>query len=135
MGTYADYFNAQYQGPVASGPVRLTIGRSQGGDAEGHEETWVEEELMDQVEGEAPAQRPAAAPTRPTTAPLLPFATTHSMVWVLDTYVYRTHVATFCCVSCEMCSISLTCSLQRPCIARRLCISLYPTRYWKSSTE
>lgn len=101
MGTYADYFNAQYNGPTSSGPVRLTIGRN----AQGVEEelTWTEEELMDQAEDELetavaatqPKPSPHKEPARHTAVPdalsrhnqLLPFPTPHSMVWVLDTYV------------------------------------------------
>lgn len=101
MVTYADYFNAQFNGPVSSGPVRLTIGRNEQGIDE--PETWIEEELMDQIEDEqdsAPMSQPASASRRepahatrpahsnPTAGPLLPFATPNSMVWVLDTYVF-----------------------------------------------
>lgn len=91
MGTYADFFNAQYRGPIASNPVRLTIGR---GDGAMQEETWVEEELMDQVEESelAPPVRARSAALReaqhdPAPALLLPFATYDSAVWVIDTYV------------------------------------------------
>lgn len=103
MGTYADYFNAQYNGPTTSGPVRLTIGRNQHGVEE--ELTWTEEELMDQAEDEPEmaaaaalpkpvARKPPVPPTILHDAPaprtqLLPFPTPHSMVWVLDTYVAK----------------------------------------------
>ena len=101
MGTYADYFNAQYNGPTSSGPVRLTIGRNAHGVEE--ELTWTEEELMDQAEDEPETSGAATQPSRSTRKPpaphttvpdapsphtqLLPFPTPHSMVWVLDTYV------------------------------------------------
>lgn len=80
MRTYADYFNAQYAGPSASGPVRLTVVR---GDIYSDAELMAEaEELMEQDEG------PRELVPNPVPTPdLLPFGTNESMVWVLDTYV------------------------------------------------
>ena len=55
MNTYADFFNASYQGDMPSGPVRITISREEpvadsSGNALMENECCSTEELMDQDE-------------------------------------------------------------------------------------
>lgn len=87
MSTYADYFNEQYRGHVPSGPVRMTISRSDKpteGQWEASESCTVEE-LMDQEDPVGPAIN---APTEgPASTGFLSWLHPSSFAWVLDTYV------------------------------------------------
>ena len=92
MSTYADYFNAQYHGSKASGPVRITLGGSEGDPF--HPLECTEEELMDQIEDEPRVAEqsttlkgsPQRSDPRPG-AEILPFPIENRLIWVVDTYV------------------------------------------------
>ncbi|WFD45054.1 hypothetical protein MPSI1_003731 [Malassezia psittaci] len=99
MSTYADYFNAQYHGRKASGPVRITLGRNEHHPL--HPLQSTEEELMDQIEDEPRAAEQSTSlkesPHRSDSqfgAEILPFPIANCLLWVLDTNVLLSKLAT-----------------------------------------
>lgn len=90
MNTYADFFNASYQGDMPSGPVRITISREEpvadsSGNALMENECCSMEELMDQDETQS---SPAAEmPRISKDTAFFTWIQPSSVVWVLDTNI------------------------------------------------
>ncbi|WFD01165.1 hypothetical protein MYAM1_003926 [Malassezia yamatoensis] len=100
MSTYADYFNAQYQGRKASGPVLITFGGNEHDPFNPLEPT--EEELMDQIDDEPCAAEPSSRSLKDSShrsdsrseAEVLPFSIANCLIWVLDTNVLLSKLET-----------------------------------------
>lgn len=90
MNTYADFFNASYQGDMPSGPVRITISREEpvadsSGNALMENECCSTEELMDQDETQS--SHATEMPRISKDTAFFTWIQPSSVVWVLDTYV------------------------------------------------
>ena len=90
MNTYADFFNASYQGDMPSGPVRITISREEpvadsSGNALMENECCSMEELMDQDETQSSPAIEMPRISKDTA--FFTWIQPSSVVWVLDTYV------------------------------------------------
>lgn len=91
-GTYADYFNDHYDGPVDTGPVRITIARGEQrvDAATGRTyapDSWLDEDLME-FDREPDAER-VQITKRPPVSLVNALARFCGLVWVLDTCVRR----------------------------------------------
>lgn len=90
MNTYADFFNASYQGDMPSGPVRITISREEpvadsSGNAFMENECCSMEELMDQDETQSSPATEMPRISKDTA--FFTWIQPSSVVWVLDTNI------------------------------------------------
>lgn len=90
MNTYADFFNASYQGDMPSGPVRITISREEpvadsSGNALMENECCSMEELMDQDETQSSPAIEMPRISKDTA--FFTWIQPSSVVWVLDTNI------------------------------------------------